>query len=86
MFFQLKSIAEIIDDLGLQIFTLKVLLNPSKAFLYPPESQKLRSDQTRAAEGFVKRGAGGMSLPISWWLAVNSILSGAGTRPQVCGL
>ena len=35
------------DDLGLQIFMLKVLLNPSKAFLYPPESPKLPSDQSR---------------------------------------
>ena len=49
------------DDLGLQIFTLKVLLNPSKALLYPPESQKLQSDQPRAALG-----PSGMSLPISW--------------------
>ena len=43
------------DDLGLQIFTLKVLLNPSKALLYPPESQKLPSDQTGGEDGFVWR-------------------------------
>ena len=61
------------DDLGLQIFKLKVLLNPSKDFLYPPESTKLQSDQTRRwfcveRRGEERRGEepDGMSLPISW--------------------
>ena len=92
VFFQLKSIEEIMDDLGLQIFMLKVLLNPSKDFLYPPESPKLQSDQTRRGFCVARRGEerrGVQRNVITYQLVAGSewcILSGAGFCPQVCGL
>ena len=75
------------DDLGLQIFMLKVLLNPSKDFLYPPESPKLQSDQTRRWFCVARRGE--ERNVITYQLVAGSewcILSGAGSGPQVCGL